>query len=126
VQAEDVDPVLRRGRDEAPREIGVDRTRADEESASQREAQRRLHARLERADPLPRALDPALDGGVEAPAPGDLEVREAGAVEDLREPQLLRSRHSARQRLLSEQANRRVRERRHGGTLPRFRPTSGC
>ena len=46
-------------------------------------------------DPLPRALDAALDGRVEAAAARDLEVREAGAVEDLREPELVSGRHPA-------------------------------
>ena len=43
----------------------------------------------------------------------DLEVGEAGAVEDLGEAQLLRGRHHARERLLAEQAEGRVDERRH-------------
>ena len=89
VEPEDVDAVLGGRSDEAAGEVGVDRTRADEEAAAQREPERRLDARLERADPLPRALDAALDGRVEAAAARDLEVREAGLVEDLREPQLL-------------------------------------
>ena len=62
VEPEDVDAVLGRRGDEAAREVGVDRTRADEEAAAERQAERRLDARLERADPLPRALDAALDG----------------------------------------------------------------
>src|SRR4029079_12024467 len=82
VQAEHVDPVLRRRGHEATREVGVDRARADEEAAAPREAARRLDPRLERANALPRALDAALDRPVEAAAAGDLEVGEAGAVED--------------------------------------------
>jgi hypothetical protein len=109
VEAEDVDPVLRRRCDEAAREVGVDGTRADEEAATQREPERRLDARLQRADPLPRALDATLDGRVEAPAARDLEVRKAGLVEDLGEPELLRRRHPSRKRLLAEQANSRIR-----------------
>ena len=113
VQPEDVDAVLRRRRDEAASEVRVDRPRADEEAAAQREPERRLHAGLERPDPLPRALDPALDGSVEAAAPGDLQVGKAGAVEDLGEPQLLRGRHHAGKRLLAEEPDGRVDERRH-------------
>ena len=114
VEAEDVDPVLGRGRDEATCEVGVDRPRADEEAAAQREAERRLDPRLERADPLPRALHPALDGRLEVAAARDLEVREPGAVEDLGEPELLGRGNTPRERLLPEQANRRIGERRHG------------
>src|SRR5438445_1579574 len=120
VEPEDVDPVLRRRGDEAPREVGVDRPRADEEAAAQRQTERGLDAGLERADALPRALDPALDGGVEATAAGDLEVREPRPVEDLGKPELLGGRHPPGKRLLSEQADRRIGQRRHGGTLPRL------
>ena len=120
VETEDVDPVLGSGGDEAPREVGVDRPRADEETAAEREAERRLDARLERADPLPRALDAALDGGLEVPAARHLEVREPGAVEDLGEPELLGRGNTPGERLLPEQADRRVGERRHGSrALPR-------
>ena len=113
VEPEDVDPVLGGGGDEAAGEVGVDGTGADEEAAAQREPERRLDARLEGADPLPRALDAALDGGVEAAAARDLEVREAGPVEDLGEPELLGSGNPPGERLLPEQANGRVGERRH-------------
>ena len=82
MQAEDVDAVLRRRRDEPPREVGVDRARADEEAAAQREPERRLDAGLEGADALPGALEAALDGRVEAAAARDLEIGEAGAVEE--------------------------------------------
>ena len=108
VEPEDVDAVLGCGGDEAAGEVGVDGPRADEEAAAQREPERRLDARLERADPLPRALDAALDGRVEAAAARDLEVREAGLVEDLGEPKLLGGGNPPRERLLPEQANRRV------------------
>ena len=113
VQAEDVDAVLRGRRDEPAREVGVDRARADEKAAAQREPERRLDARLQRADPLPGALEAALDGRVEAAAARDLEIREARAVEDLGELELGRHRHDARERLLSEQAEGRVGESRH-------------
>ena len=119
VEAEDVDAVRRSGRDEAAGEVGVDGPRSDEEPAAEREPERRLDARLERADPLPRALDAALDRRVEAPAARHLEIREAGLVEDLREPKLLGSGHPSGERLLPEQANGRVGERRHARSLPR-------
>ena len=106
-------------RDEAAGEVGVDRPRADEEAAAQREAERRLDARLERADPLPRALDAALDRRVEVASARDLEVREPRAVEDLGEPELLRRGNAPSERLLPEQANGRVGERRHARSLPR-------
>ena len=61
VQAKDVDAALGRGSDEAADEVAADRPGADEEAAAQRERERRLRPRPERADPLPRALDPALD-----------------------------------------------------------------
>ena len=102
-------------------EVGVDRARADEEAAAQRQPERRLDARLERADPLPRALDAALDRGVEAAAARDLEVREAGAVEDLCEPQQLGGGNPPGERLLAEQADRRVGERRHRAAAYRGR-----
>ena len=70
-------------------------------------------ARLERADPLPRALDAAAHRRVEDAPARDLEVGEAGAVEDLRERDELGGRHPARERLLPEQADRRVDELRH-------------
>ena len=72
--------------DEAAGEVAADRARADEEAAAERQRERRLRARLQRADALPRALDAAADGRVEDAAARDLEVREAGAVEDLGEP----------------------------------------
>ncbi len=57
-------------------------------------------ARLQRADALPRALDAAAHGGVEDAAARDLEVGEAGAVEDLGEAQQVGRRHQAGERLL--------------------------
>src|SRR6202008_4768716 len=80
VEPEHVDAVGGGGGHEATGEGGVDGPRADEEAAAERETERRLDARLERADPFPRALDAALDGGVEAAAARDLEIREAGLV----------------------------------------------
>ena len=69
--------------DEAAHEVDAERPRADEEAAAERERERRLRARLERPDALPRALDAAPDGAVEDAAAGDLEVGEARRVEDL-------------------------------------------
>ena len=117
MEPEDVDPVLGRRGDEPARKVGVHRPRADEETAAEREPERRRRARLQRADPLPRALDAALDGRVEAAAARDLEVREAGLVEDLGELELVGRRHPPGERLLSEQANGRVGERWHGRDL---------
>ena len=85
VEAEDVDAVLGRARDEAADDVAADRPRADEEAAAERDPERRRHARLDRADALPRALDAAPHGRVEDAAAGDLETREPGAVEDLRD-----------------------------------------
>ena len=122
VQAEDVDPVLRRRGDEAADEVGADGACADEEAAAQRQAERRRRPRLQRANPLPRALDAAADGRVEDTAAGDLEQREAGAVEHLGDPEQLAGRHAPGQRLLREQANGGVDEPRHVRRLPSAGP----
>ena len=128
MQPEDVDAVLGRRRDEAPGELAVDRPGADEEAPAQREPERRLDPRLDRADPLPRALDAAADRAVEDAAAGDLEVGEPGSVEDLGEPEQLGGRHRSRERVLPEQANRRVDQLRHARDLiaavKRARPRS--
>ena len=116
VQPEDVDPALGGRGDEPPREVAADRSRPDEEAPAQRERERRLRPLLERADPLPRALDAAPDGAVEDAAAGDLEVREAGPVEDLREPQQVGVRDAPRERLLPEDPDRGVDESRHAGS----------
>ncbi len=108
VHAEDVDPTFRRRRDEPPRDIASYEPRADEEAPAHRERERRLGVRLQRADPLPGALDTATNGGVEDPAAGDLEVGEAGAVQDLGELEQRGGRHHAGKRLLPEDANRGI------------------
>ena len=113
VQAEDVDPVLRRGGDEAADEVAADRARADEEAAAEREPERRRRPALERADALPRALDAAAHGGVEDAAAGDLEARESRLVEHLGERQQLGGRDLPRERFLREQADSGVYEPRH-------------
>ena len=118
VETEDVDAVLGRGGDEAAHEVGADGPRADEEAAAQRQAERRRRARLQRADALPRALDAAPDGRVEDAAAGDLEQREAGAVEHLGDPEQLAGRHPPGEWLLREQANGGVDEPRHVRRLP--------
>src|SRR5436190_10560538 len=61
VEAEDLDPALGGRRYEAPDEVAAHRARADEEAAAQRHRERSLRARVERADPLPGALDAAPD-----------------------------------------------------------------
>src|SRR5262249_13043989 len=117
VEAEDVDTALRRAGDEPPREVAPDRARPDEEPASKGERERRRRAALQRADPLPRALDPTANRRVEDAAAGHLEVREPRAVEDLREAEKVGRRHETGERLLAQDANRRVDEARHGETL---------
>ena len=96
MQAEDLDPALGGRGDEAADEVAADRPRAHEEAAAQRHRERRLRALVERADPLPRALDAAADGRVEDAAAGDLEVGESGHVEHLGQPQQRRPSASAR------------------------------
>ena len=115
VQAEDVDAALGRGGHEAPHDVAAERPRADEEAAADRQRERRLRVRLQRADALPRALDAAMDGRVEGAAARDLEVREAGGVEHLRELEQRGGGHDARERLLSEHANRGVDQPWHDG-----------
>ena len=117
VQPEDVDAVLGRRRDEPAGELAVDGPRADEEAPAQREPERRLDPRLDRPDPLPRALHAAADRAVEDAAAGDLEVGESRSVEDLGEPEQLGRPHRSRERVLPEQANRRVHELRHDRDL---------
>src|SRR5579862_78555 len=113
VQPEHVDAAVGGGLDEAPRELAADRARADEEPAAHGERKRGGRPRLERSDPLPRALHAALHGAVEDTAAGDLEVREARPVEHARELEQRRGRHGACERLLAEHANRRIDELRH-------------
>jgi hypothetical protein len=108
VQAEDVDAVLCRREDEPPSHVRLDRPRADEKAAAQREPEWRLDARVQRADPLPRALDAAANRRVEDTAAGDLEIREAGPVENLGEPEQLGCRDATCERFLPEQADRGV------------------
>ena len=83
VEAEHVDAVRGGGGDEAADEVVVDRTQADEEPPSKGQSKWGLDARLERADPFPRALDSTPDRAVETAAARHLEVGEAGPVEDL-------------------------------------------
>ncbi len=114
VDAEDVDAAARRGRHEAADEIPRDGTPAHEEPAAKRHAERRLAARADGADALPRALHPAPHGAVEAAAAGDLQAREAGLVQLARELVETRGRDAVRERLLREEPDRRVDELRHG------------
>ena len=115
LEAEDVDPALRRARYETAREVAADRARADQEAPAKRHPERRLRPRFQRADPLPWALDATPHGGVEDTSAGDLEIGEAGAVEKLGQPQQVRCRHAVGKRLLAEQPDRRIDERWHGG-----------
>ena len=69
VQAEDVDAVLGRARDEAPDDVGRDRLRADEETAAERDPERCRRPCVDRADPLPRALDAAAHRASKTPPP---------------------------------------------------------
>ena len=113
VQAEDIDPVRRRRCDEAAHDIGAHRLRADEEAAAQSDPERRRRARVNRTDPLPRALHPAPHGRIEHAAAGDFEARKPCKVEDRGDPQHLAGRHLAGEWLLREQPNRRVHKLRH-------------
>ena len=113
VQTEDVDAVFGRTRHEAPHDVARDRARADEEASTQRDPERRRHAGLDRANPLPRALDTTPHGCVEDASSGHLQTGEARAVEDLRHTQDFRRRQLAGERLLREQADRGVDQLRH-------------
>ncbi len=113
MEAEDVDAVLGCARDEAADDVAADRPRADEETTAERDAERRRDPRLDRADALPRALDAAPDGGVEDAATRDLETREPGSVEDLRDTEHLGGRQLAGERLLREQPDGGVDQLRH-------------
>jgi hypothetical protein len=126
VETEDVDPVLRGARDEAADNVSADGPRPDEESAAKRDSERRGDASFDRTDPLPRALDATTYRRIEHSSAGDLETREPGAVEDLRDAEYLRRRELAREGLLREQADRRVDQLRHSrGTLARCRAGRG-
>ncbi len=107
-------PLCGGARHEAAGEVAAHRARADQEPATQGERERRRRARLQRADALPRALHSPPHGVVEDPAARDFEVREARPVEELGEAQQIRRRHQAGERLLTEDADRRVDEARHG------------
>jgi hypothetical protein len=113
VEAEDVDAVLGCTGDEAADDVGADRPRADEEPPAERDAERRRDPPLDRADALPGALDAAPNGGVEHAASRDLETREPGSVEDLRDTEHLGGRQLAGKRLLREQPDSGVDQPRH-------------
>ena len=113
VEPEDLDAVLGGAGDEAADDVPADRARSDEEAPAQRDSERCRYAGLDRPDPLPRALDPPAHGRVENATARDLEAREARPVEDLGDPQDLRSRKPPGQRLLREQPDRRVDQLRH-------------
>ncbi len=121
VQPEDVDAVVGGAGDEAPHDVRGDGPGADEEAAAERDPERGRGARVERADPLPRALDAAAHRRVEDAPARHLEAREAGPIEDLGDVQHLAGGHLAGEWLLREQADGRVDELWHdcGGTLAR-------
>jgi hypothetical protein len=125
VQPEDVDPVRGGRRDEAANEVVVGGTRADEKPPADGEPEGRLRPGPQRPDPLPRALDSPANGAVEAAPAGDLEVGEAGAVEDLGDEQLVGRRQAAGEGILAEQPDRRVRKARYGGSLSRAKRGPG-
>ncbi len=114
VEPEDVDPVLGSAGDETADDVTRHRPRADEEASAERDPERRRHARLDRANPLPRALDPTPNRGIEDAAARDLEAREPGLVESLGHAQDFRRRDAARKRLLRQQSDRRIDQPRHG------------
>jgi hypothetical protein len=58
---------------------------ADEETAAERNPERRRRARVDRADPLPRALDAPAHRASNTPPPETSRHAKAGAVEDLRD-----------------------------------------
>ena len=74
VKAEDVDAVLGGTANEARDDVGRHGPRADEEAAAKRDPERRRRARIDRPDPLPRALDAAADGRIERAAARHLEM----------------------------------------------------
>ena len=115
VEAKDVDAVVGGTGDEPAHDVRRDGARADEEPPAKRQAERRRRPRIDRPDPLPRALDGSPDGRVEYAASRDLEVGEPRTVEDLRDPQHLAGGQLARERLLRQQTDRGVDDFRHSG-----------
>ena len=113
VQTEHIDSARGRTLDEPAYELVRHRPGADEEPAPNGKSERRLHAGLHCADPLPWALDAPPDAGVEDTAARDLEIGEARLVENFGETQQLRSRHRSGERLLREHTDRGVDEPRH-------------
>ena len=93
------------------------RPRADQERAAQRHHERRPRgAAAVQADPLPRALDAAHDGLAEAAAAGHLERVVADLVQLRSELEQPAGRDAPGERLLPQQAERRVDESGHGVT----------
>src|SRR6266404_4638261 len=77
------------------------------------------------ANSLPRALHATANRAVEAAAARDLEIGVAGPVEDRSDPQLLGRRQSPGERLLSEETDGGIGERRHAGSLAPCRARIG-
>src|SRR5262249_8982431 len=94
--------------DEAADDVAAHGTRADEEAATERDAEGGRDAGLDRANPLPRALDAPAHCRVEDAAPRHLQTREPRPVEDLRHLEDLRGREVPGERLLREQPDGRV------------------
>ena len=117
MDAEDVDAALRRAPDEPAHEIALERPGADEEPAAQRHRERRLAAAADRPDPLPGALDAVAHAPVEAPAAGDLEAAEPGAIQHARQLEEPCRTDVPGERLLREKPNGRVPELGHGPRL---------
>ena len=114
VKAEDPDSVLGRARHEPADDVAAHGARADQEAPAQRDSQRSRDARLDRADPLPRALDATAHRRVEHATARDLEAGESGSVEDLRDAKDFRRGQLPRKGLLREQPDGRVDEPGHG------------
>jgi len=80
------------------------------------ERERRLGAHLDRANALPGTLYAAPDRGLKAAAAGNVQIGEAGAVQQFGELVQVARGDAPGQRLLAEQANRGVYERGHRAT----------
>jgi hypothetical protein len=117
VEPEDVDATGGGAPHKTTDEIPRERSRTDEEAATQRNSQRCRAARADGPDALPRAFDAAPNGPFEAAAARDLETGEAGLVEDARKLEDARPLHPRRERLLREEPDGRIYERGHGVRL---------
>ena len=126
VEPEDVDSVLGRAPDEPAHDVRRHGLRPDEEPPAQSEPERRRRARVDRADPLPGALDAAPHGRVEDAAPRHLEARETRAVEDLCDAEHLARGDAPGKRLLRQQPDRGVVELGHAAGPYRLILPASC